>query len=508
MAYVQHQRKEYVATAALQFTTNPLPSQVAGVPANQSVDPEGEKSTDLQSVTTTAVAAQVVSVLQLRTTPSDLLGQVSATNPKDDYIVDVSVTDPSPLQAARIANAFVQEYVAYSQFRNQNVLTAGEALINRRLAQLSPTDSVQRRNLQALSQKLLLLQAVQAPNAQVLDKALPPSSPSSPKKKTTVAVALLFGALLGIGLSFLLNLLDRRVSSIEEFEELFGVPALAGIPKLPRRASRPSRAKTVWQRSVITTEPFRILLNGLSLLSTLEVKTVLVTSAAPGDGKTTVALELARAAAQSGQTVILVEGDVRRPVLKRWLGLGADSRGLTSVMESGEDPVELLQPMPGLSRLRVLVCGPGPRDATNALQPDKLFPAFQALAAHADLVVVDSAPLLAVVDTRVLLDEVGFDACLIVARAGTTTRDEARQVRSVLERRHQAGVGLVVNAIVDVSNQYYYYGDHGESRTGRTRGEFAGSTRSPTSMRATLRMRRGRDGGKKRAEVEIEPPSS
>lgn len=449
--YLERQPKEYSATAALQFTANSLPSQVAGVPSNQSADPEGEKSTNLQLVTTTPVAALVVKALHLKITPAELLNQVSTSNPRDDYIVDISATERDPKLATGIANAFAQQYVVYSQQQNENQLIKGEQLISQRYAQLPSTDTVDRANLRALAQKLLLLKAVQTGNARVADTATIPGAPSSPKKKTTAAAALVVGVLLGIGLAFLLNLLDRRVKSWDEFKELYGFPELASIPRLP------NKPRTAGEHE-IALEPFRILHNSLSLLSPDHpVKTVLVTSAVAGEGKTTVACGLARAAAHSGRRVILVEADLRHPSFRHQLPLREGTSGLASVLFYNEDPLEPLQsPIRGLERLRVLPAGRIPQSATNLLDPAAVMEAIASLASRADMIVIDSAPLLPVVDTRALLGQPGLDACLIVARAGKTKREEARRVRSVLDQARQAGVGLVINALSNIAGGYYY----------------------------------------------------
>jgi len=451
LVYLERQPKQYTATAKLQFTASSIPSQVAGVPQNQSVDPEGEKATNLQLVTATPVAALVVKALKLSVTPAALLEGVTASNPNNDYIVDVVVTDHSPKRATAIANEFAQQYVVYSQQQNEAQLIKGEQLINQKLSQLSPSDLADRANLRALDQKLLLLQAVQSGNAKVVGTAGVPSSPSSPKTKSTAVIALVVGLLLGSGLAFLLNLIDRRIKSLEEFEELYKLPALASIPRLARK---PYSA----QQRDLELEPFRILRNSLALAGNDEtVKTVLVTSGVASEGKTTVALGLARASALSGQHVILVDADLRRPGLGSRLGIaGASRHGLTSSLLDGDDPLDLLSaPIQGVDRLKVLPSGPIPPQASDLLRSERLVDIFARLASRADLLVIDSAPLLPVVDTRTLLDNVHLDVCLIVARVGTTTRDQARRIHSVLEQRQLTGVGLVVNELSEVGDNYY-----------------------------------------------------
>jgi len=454
LIYVERQPKQYTATAKLQFTSNNIPSQVAGVPETQSIDPEGEKSTNLQLVTATPVATLVIKNLKLKTTPAALLENVSASNPNNDYIIDVSATDAQPQRAAAIANAFAEQYVVYSQQEKEAQLVRGEQLINQKYAQLPESDAVDRANLRDLYQKLLVLQAVQTGDARVVGTATVPSSPSSPKVKATVLIALIVGLLLGVGLAFLLNLIDRRAKSLEELELRYRLPAMASIPRLPRQMQTGRDFEPAL-------ESFRILQNGLALVGHgKQVKTVLVTSAVAGEGKTTVALGLARASALSSKRVILVDADLRRPSLGSKLDL-ADSRerGLTSALFNGENPLDLLSSPPeDVDQLQVLTSGPVPLHATDMLRSDRLASVFATLASAADLLVIDAAPLLPVVDTRTLLDEVTIDACLIVGRVGVTTRDQIGRVRSLLDRRKLAGVGLVVNDPTETGVSYYGYG--------------------------------------------------
>lgn len=461
LVYVERQPKQYTATAKLQFTSNNIPSQVAGVSEAQSIDPEGEKATNLQLVTATPVAEMVIKALKLNTNPTALLEEVTASNPNNDYIIDIAVTDAKPQRAAAIANAFAEQYVIYSQQEKEAQLVRGEQLINQKYAQLPESDTVDRANLRNLYQKLLVLQAVQSGNARVVGTATTPGSPSSPKVKSTVLIALIVGLLLGVGLAFLLNLIDRRIKSLEELEQRYRLPATASIPKLSRRI----QTGRDFEPSL---EPFRILQNGLGLLGQgRQVKTVLVTSAVAGEGKTTVAIGLARATALSGQRVILVDADLRRPSLGSQLGL-ADSQeqGLTSALFQGEDPLDLLTSPSNTDRLEVLTSGPAPLHATDMLRSDRLVSVFAALASAADLMVVDAAPLLPVVDTRTLLDEVAIDACLIVGRIGLTTRDQVRSVLTVLDRRRLSGLGLVVNDPTETGGSYYgYHHDRGTQDT-------------------------------------------
>lgn len=450
--YVERKPNQYTASASLQFTSNSLPSQVAGVGSGSSLDPEGEKNTNVQLVTATPVAELVIKALKLQASPGALLEEVTATDPQNDYIVQVSVTDENPERAAKLANAFAEQYVVYSRQQNEQQLIKGQQLIAQHIAELPPGDTTDRANLNTLSQKLLLLQSVAAANARVANTASTPSAPSAPKRTSTTLIALVFGLLLGVGMAFLINMVNRRVRTWEEFEKLYGFRVLSAIPQLVR----PPR--TARERD-IEMEPFRILHNSLSLLAREgKVKTVLVTSSVPGEGKTTVATGLARAAADAGSRVALVEADLRRPSFADRLRIDSKLEGLSGALFDDEDPLELMQtPYAELPGLEVLPAGQVPADATQRLRSYDVARVFDALASHFDLVVIDSAPLLPVVDTRVLLDELNLDVQLIVARSSVTTRDQIRAVRTLFEqRRLKQTVGLVVNALSSGAGTYYY----------------------------------------------------
>jgi capsular exopolysaccharide synthesis family protein len=444
--------KQYTATAKLQFAQNPLLPQIGGT-VTTSADPQADQATDLLLVTTNQVATAANQALGLHTPPSRLLKMVSTSLDQSSNIVDVSATDPDPVFAARVANAFANQYVASSKASNLQQILSAEQMINQRLQTLPPTaaNAATRANLQAALQRLIVLASVQTGNATVVDNATIPATPSSPNKKVNLIVAAVFGLGLGVGLAFLLNLLDRRLKEPEELEEAYGTQALATIPLLPRRRSVIADPAAV--------EQFLILRTALATITPAQdARTVLVTSAVSGEGKTTVAIGLAMAAASSGQSVILVETDFKRPALRARLAIRDESTGLSVVLLSDVDPVTMLHaPVAGLPKLQVLTCGPQPPNSYALLRSRSMGELLETLAAEADVVVLDAPPLLPVADAQALLDHSQLDAYLVVGRLNFTKRDEARHTRQVLERGHLRGLGLVVNGIRELAGGDVYY---------------------------------------------------
>ena len=330
-------------------------------------------------------------------------------------------------------------------------MLAGERLLTAKLNAVPATDTASRANLEAALRKLLVLEAVQTANAQVVDRAAEPGTPSSPNLKLNVLLALVFGLVLGVGLAFLLNLFDRRLTSVEDVEDQYDTRALASIPRLQLRRTRPLDRTQI--------EPFLILRAGLSVLNARrDTRVVLVTSAVPGEGKTSVAIGLAYAVASSGQNVILLEADTKRPVLASRLRVDNNSNGgLTTALVGGIPANSLLQvPFDDLPTLLVMPSGPPEANSATLLRSGEMGHLIEQLGETADLVVIDAPPLLPVADAQALLEHPELDAVLIVARVDFTKRDEARRAHQLLQRRNLPAIGLVVNDVRDLAGGEYY----------------------------------------------------
>lgn len=449
--------KQYDATSKLLFRDNTLPEQVGGSSGPPDVDPEATKATRVLLITTSEVADRVRQRLKLGLSDDAVAGLVTVEPESNANIIDITARDPDPKRATTIANAWAEEFVAYSQDSARADVQAGLKLLQQRIAQLPPGDSTDRTALSSALGRLVLLEAVQTGDARLVGRASVPANPATPRPKRDAAIALVAGLMLGLGLAFLFDLFDRRVKSIEAFEEQYGFGALTSIPFQARTPSSQRDRQAAL-------EPFRILRNALGLLgSGREVRVVMVSSASAGEGKSTVAAGLARAIALSGQRVVLVEADLRRPTFHQQFNLGDDPRGLTSALVGGVPVGELLRPvLPGLRTLTILPSGPVPPNSAELLRSPEFGALLSELSAEVDLIVLDAPPLLPVADSQILLDHPQVDACIVVARSYQTTRDEIRRARAILDRHRLRSFGLVVNGIREVDAGYAYYTSHEE----------------------------------------------
>lgn len=451
--------KTYDATAKLLFSQDTLATEAGGAGPPPDVDPEGTKATNVLLVTTNQVADAVREQLGLTDrSAADLLDQMKVETESTAKIVDVTATDVDPQLAARIANVWVQQFAAIRRDQARAKVQQGEDLLRQRLSQTPATDREQLAGLNDGLSRLARLEALTTGDVDVIDRAQVPESPSSPKPIRDGAIALLLGIALGVGLAFLLNLLDRRVKTIEDLEATYGLPAVSSVP-LRLREPRSQQDRDV------ALEPFRILSGALATVAGgREVRIILVTSAVPGEGKSTVASGLSRALASSGKSVALVEADLRRPSFHLQFDLGGDRRGLSTALVGGVPAAELLRAGPPASPgLTVLPSGPTPPNSAELLRSEEFSEVLRELLAAVDVVVLDAPPLLPVADSQVLLDNPLIDVGIIVGRAYHTKREEVRRCRAVIQRHHQRRLGLVVNGLRELDGgEYGYYGNADE----------------------------------------------
>jgi capsular exopolysaccharide synthesis family protein len=443
--------KQYTATATLLIRPSNLTTLIDPTQTQDATTRARVQSDNLSLISSGAVAALVKQMLSSTASISDLQGRVNATAQTDNDLLNVSVTDPSPSNAAKLANAFATALVTYLRNSDQAQIAQAADQIKAELRLLPANDTVTRPVLSGALSRVEGLRAVSNGDATLVDAAQVPSSPSSASAKRNGAIGSGIGIILGIALAFLFDLFDRRVKSSEELDRRYGLPVLASIP------FRRQRPQTERDRR-IELEPFRILRDSLTYVSLRDpARVVLVTSAVPEEGKTRVAAGLARAAAVGGRNVALVEADLHRPAIAAELGLKRTGRGLTSAIVDDKGAAGLMTSVPGLPTLSVLLSGTLTPSSSELLRSESMTNVLAELAEEHDLVILDGPPLLPVADAQVLLDDPTLDVCLIVARPNLTTREAIRGSLAIIERHPEKGMGLVVNAVREASTGYNDY---------------------------------------------------
>ena len=303
-----------------------------------------------------------------------------------------------------------------------------------------------------------LREAMLASTISVVEWALPPDKPSEPRTTLNLAVGALAGLIGGTGLAFLFEHLDRRIYSTENLEAATSVPVLGSVPifGVPRR-SRGEIALLAGDMHRPASEAFRVLRS--IVLSGAEgscPRTLLIASAEPGAGKSTVLVNLATVMAQAGRRVVAVDSDLRRPCLHRVFGL-ANNVGLSNVILDPGSATRALREtkVPGV---RVLTSGPLPHYPAELLASVGMQEVVRGLSRSADVVLFDSPPMLAVADAVSFAPSV--EAVLLVAARGEATGEQLQTVLQQLDRVGARVLGIILNkARLGAESYGYYYDD-------------------------------------------------
>ena len=419
-----------------------------------SVDPDREASTKIAVIESTAVSSRVSARLAGSVPPTDLQEVVSVSPNENSDVVTVTATSKQAAAAATIANTYAAEYVAYQRDLDRAKVQDAQRLVQQNLDSLPADSTSQRDGLLDSLKQLKVLEALQTGNADLVARASVPNSPSSPKPLRDAFLAGLVGLLLGVGAALLADFLDRRLRTSEDIEQAFGATVLVSIP---RGVPRPGESDVVG----IKAEPYRMLRENLRFLEVGgPLRTLLITSADPAEGKTTVAVNLARALVAGGDRVVLIDADLRRPTAGRQLGVETQGPGLSTALVARRSIHDLLRDIPPDGVLRLLPSGPLPPNPADLLRIPHMQQILEEAREEAAVVIIDAAPLLPVSDTRALLDLPNVDGVLVVARALVTRRDRAAAARRVLAQSEQKVLGVVLNGVRYAGSDYRYYGQY------------------------------------------------
>jgi capsular exopolysaccharide synthesis family protein len=467
--FSKHQTKKYTATASLVFNNNQLAQQVAGLAVASSNNQQALQNTNLKLVELGDMSAKTAALLGEGLTKEKVSANLSISAQAESNIVNVAATASSPTLAAGIANTYTTLFVKEQQNANHAYYASALKLVNKQLAALSPKERVGTAGLalQNRAQSLGVLAELRNGNVQVAQAATVPTSPSSPKISRNTVLGAILGLLLGLGVAFLLDRLDRRIREPKDLEAVYGLPLLGVVPEssaLSRSAQGGNSARALLPPG--EAEAFQLIRAHLRYFNVdRELRTLLVASAGPGDGKTTITRHLASAAARMGSRVLLVEADLRRPTVVRQLDV-LSGPGLADVLigavtlEEATQTVEVQEPPREGAKgrtLDVLVAGaslpPNPGELIESRAMETLLERVQAMY---DLVVIDTPPLTAVSDAFPLLRKV--DGVVIVGRVGRNRRDVAERLHETLTGAGAPLLGVIANGFKAGRFDAYGYG--------------------------------------------------
>ena len=390
-------------------------TQTPGVIAyNDILTSERLTRTYKELITKRPVLEDAVDSLALDLDAGALASAVDVDVVGDTQLLRLSVEDPVPIRARLLANALASAFIR----ANEGV-------------QLSRTGSVS-----------------------IVESAETPVAPVWPQTTLNTLMGALVGLLLAGAFALLYEYLDDTIKTADDIEAVAKLPTLGRVARFPRIRTPADGLAFAGDRTTMA-EAYRVLRTNLQF-STFEVRTLLVCSGTPREGKTTTAANLATAIAQTGQRTIVVDSDMRRPTLHKIFGL-SNGAGLTNALMSQEpDPIRFLQPT-SFENLSVLTSGPQPPNPSELLSSERMDAVIDALRNAADVVLFDSPPLLAVADGSVLAAKV--DGAVLVVDAGRTRAPALRQAAETLARAKAKMLGAILNKLTTRGHEYYgYYG--------------------------------------------------
>jgi capsular exopolysaccharide synthesis family protein len=455
--------KQYTASSTLLFRDPAIDRILYRTIPPPSVDVNTDSLTNQKLVKLAAVAQRTAERLGGGPITSALVfSKVSVVRQGQSLLVSVTATDQNPQFAARLANTFAAEYINWRREADRALIRRAQRDIQRQLNEVAEPN---RETLIKSKQNLGVIAALQNGKAELVQTAKPPSSPSSPKPVRDGILGAMMGLILGVSLAFVLDRIDKRIRDPQELEETYGIPVLGAVPE--SKALREAASTTDGELTLVSEgEAFRKLRARLRYFNVdRDIRSIVVTSAAPGEGKTVVASHLALAAAIGGQTkVLLLEADLRKPSLVSRFEL-APLPGLSELLTHDIMISDVVQRIPvagglnGTSTLDVIVAGAIPPNPGELLESRKLGDLVDQLTGMYDLVVIDTPPVSVVADAMPLVALVS--GVVVVSWMGRTTRDAAIHLRRELDALSAPTLGVVVNRVKAGTDGYYGYPYYG-----------------------------------------------
>lgn len=305
-------------------------------------------------------------------------------------------------------------------------------------------------------------------NIRIADSARAGAKPVFPNVRLNVLLALLLAVLVGIGGALLTDVLDNTIRDPEQAARILNVDIVGGLPAIKLKDARTAGQLTAPAGSLVKfgdsapdkistyEEAIRTLRNSI-LLGDFDrrIRSLLITSASPGEGKTTTAVHLAISHSQQHKRTLLIDADLRRPSVHKKMQIPSD-RGLTNYLTENVDWRDIIVKDNDFPNLDVIAAGPPSRRASDLIGP-RMVEMLEEVSKEYDLVIVDAPPLLGFAEP--LQMATSADGVLVVTRAGSTSRKAVASVLGTLKRLRANVVGVVLNQVKPgMSDHYYYYG--------------------------------------------------
>jgi non-specific protein-tyrosine kinase len=456
------------------------------------------------------------------------LPEYQVTIVPNTQLLEITVIDSNPARAQAVANTLAEQLVRQSPAGSQAEEEQRQAFVSQQLdsleRQIAETEAMIRQRqeeasgligarqiaeaqseIAALQATLVTLQGNYATllastsegainTLSIIEPADLPGYPINANRTSTILLGAAIGLALAVGAAYLLEYLDDTLKTPEEIIQVAGLPIIASIGQANRKEQEgPILTKQLHSPMA---EAFRSLRTNLDFAAVdRPLRTILITGPTPGGGKTTVAIDLAIIFAQSGRKTLLLDADLRRPMLHQFLDLN-NQVGLSDLFLEQVSLEEATQPSDEVKLLSVLASGKLPAAPAELLSSHRMDQILADARDEADVVIIDCPPLI-VADAVILAAKV--DGVVLVVRSGQTPARVLKAAMEQLRRANAQVIGIVFNGIPGKDAAYhssyrYYYGRAGETMSHQPN-EPAGAQRQARRKGLAVRVRRDGDGG-------------
>lgn len=492
-AFVVSDRQQPLYSASVVLRINPPVTGTLDVQAVQLSQELGETYRSL--ITYNNVMNATIDELGLPYSADDLREKVTASTIRDTQLVRVSVSDTDPETAAAIANIIGDEFIAYVNQEAENQYQVQVSSIEDRLAELQ-TQRVTLQNERAdlegaeneesaeiqsriaeleldIAELDILIQSVQQQSeatvggvastrvqVTVSDRATPPTAPYAPRVAFYTLLGAFVGLLIALGAVALLEYMDNSVKADSDYLDLTSAPLLTTIGAIPNLRPGGNQVYVVSEPRSPSAEAIRMLRANLEFASAgKQIDTLAITSSSPGEGKSTVSANLAVVMAQAGLRTIMIDADLRKPTQHKIFSIPND-KGLTRLLTHPDERWQESATRVAVPNLWLIPSGPVPPNPADLLSIDSFPQLLKRIAAEADIIILDTPPVLAVSDPLVVARNT--DAVLLVAKSGQTRRDALRHSAEALQKGNMRLLGIVLNQQRSKDGMgYYYYEGYG-----------------------------------------------
>jgi capsular exopolysaccharide synthesis family protein len=484
-AYISSSRETPLYSASATMMVNPGTSGSTYTDYNAIITTERLAETYAQLVMAQPMQERVADALE----EQELTSGYSASAAEQSQLISITATGTDPEQVALLANTVVEEFQKYIIERTEAQaklirggidtqiaeLTERQGQIDEQLADLNADDNADDASVQRqiddltqqrsnINQSLLTLQseaitintrmAASSVQIETLNQATEPAVPFAPQPKRSLMLGLFVGALLGAGLVALLEFLDNTVKPDGNIQALTGAPMLASIAQLPKLEPGGRQVYTMSQPQSSASESLRLLRTNLEFASASKpIHSITVTSPSPGEGKSTTAANLGVVMAQSGLTIALLDGDLRKPTLNRIFGV-ENNTGLTTLLTHPDASWETVARKVALPGLFLVPSGPIPPNPSDLLSSERFEHLIDSIKADVDIVIIDSSPVLSASDSLSISRHT--DGVILVCQSHKTRTDALRLAAHSIRQGGIRIIGVVLNRQKGQHGASYY----------------------------------------------------